>query len=53
MDVYDSSSVLPCLPVSIRGGSWGSVEKSLIKEQGGLLGWIEIPVASNVADLCD
>lgn len=33
MDVWDSSSVLPCLPVSIRGGSCGSVERNLIKDK--------------------
>lgn len=33
MDIYDSSSVLPCSPVSVRGGSWGSVERSLIKNK--------------------
>lgn len=45
-------SFLACLSV-LGVDPGGSVEKSLIKEQGRLLGWIEIPVASNVADLCD
>lgn len=33
MDVWDSYSVLHRLPVGIRGGSWGSVERSLIKDK--------------------